>query len=206
MPIIAPIHSWQYRRLLVLFVALVVAGLWFAYDGWLGWPGSDNALVWHMEHSRYVTAHEQTTLERWPGWYGATPGQRLQMDRLVETANFSGWHSSTDIQNQRWIVAALAVLAAGALIWFLTERRRSIVADDSYLRISQRRRIALPDIVRIDNRRWNRDGIVVISYRQGTTLRHVKLDGMAFDNLSELLDVVAAHASQAEITPLRKFT
>ena len=41
MPIIAPIHSWQYRRLLVLFVALVVAGLWFAYDGWLGWPGSD---------------------------------------------------------------------------------------------------------------------------------------------------------------------
>ena len=201
MTIVAPVNKWQYRRLLLIFVVLLGAAGWFTYDGWLGWPRSDDRRVKHMEHSRYVTARQQTVLARWPGWQAATAAQRLKMDRLVHAANFTGWHSVTDIHNQRWIAAALGIVSVVVLLWCGVERRRRITVDDAGLRLSGGCVIAFDDIVRIDNRRWSRDGLVMLAYRRGGKMRQAKLDGVVFDNLGVLLNAVAARAVKAEITP-----
>ena len=202
MAIVATLSSWEKRRPIIFSLLLLAGAVWFAYDGWVNWPQQDNQIVQKMLRSRDVSPHGKALLRLWPGWQQATLAERLKYDRFVHHANFSGWHSVTDIKNQRWIVLVLAVCGLASVVWFLKVRGKIITADESGLAIPGQHKIAWSQITTIDNRKWSSHGIVVLTYVvAGAQARKVKLDGVIYENLGPLLNEVAARAVQAQMLP-----
>ncbi len=200
MQITAQLAPWERRRPLVLISLCTLFAIWFAWDGWYGWPNHDDAAVKQMLVSHRVTGADKAVARRWPGWRHANEGERLKMDHLVHVNNISGWHSVTDIQNQRWIVLALILVAVVGLMWFLRVKSRHIVADEKGLHLPGGHYVAFTEVTRIDNRRWPDAGLVTIESVDSKGGRHhAVLDGVVYENLPPLLNEVITRAIAAEV-------
>ncbi len=202
MAVVATISSWEKKRPLILAVLILAAAAWLASDGWVNWPNQDDAIVQKMLLSHDVSARGKRLLHTWPGWQKASTAQRLKFDQFVHRSNFSGWHSVTDIKNQRWIFLVTAVLGLASLIWFTRVRSRKITAAEDGLTLSNRAVILWNTITAIDNRKWTSHGIVTITYKTGgDEVRQAKMDGVIYENLGPLLNEVAARATDAKMIP-----
>ena len=195
--------EWERRRPLVLMLLCVLFGAWFAWDGWQGWPKADDAVVKKMLTSRHVTSAEKAILKTWKGWQNETKSQRKSFDHLVHDAQFSGWHSVTDISNQRRIVIILVVLTCVGGLWFYRINRLKLKADDNGLTLANGRFIAWDRITEIDNRQWSTRGTVTITFNNADgILEKVNFDGWMWQDLPRILEQIDLHATNAKaITP-----
>jgi hypothetical protein len=185
---------------LVLAFLCCVFAAWFAWDGWYGWPNHDDRAVKRMLVSHRVTGKDKAIARSWPGWRHATNAQRLRFDHLVRINNITGWHTVTDIYNQRWIVLGILLVAVGGLIWYQRVKSKRIIADDQGLHLSNGSLVAYSAIKMIDNRRWPGAGLVNIEYGDAAGhLHHAILDAVIFENLPPLLNEVMARATAAEV-------
>ncbi len=202
MAVVATISSWEKKRPLLLATLVLAAAAWLAWDGWLNWPAQDNQIVKKMLVSHDVSTAGKKLLRTWPGWQAASADQRLEFDRFVHRSNFSGWHSVTDIKNQRWIFLVMVCVGIGSLFWFSRVRGRKLSADESGLLLADNTRIDWSQITIIDNRRWTSHGIVTLTYTTaGNETRHTKMDGVIYENIGPLLNEVAARAKSAKMVP-----
>ena len=202
MAVVATISSWEKRRPLILAILVLAAAAWLASDGWINWPKQDNAIVRKMLQSHDISARGKRLLHTWPGWQKAAAAQRLQFDRFVHRSNFAGWHSVTDIKNQRWIFLVTVVLGLGSLIWFFRVRGRQITAAEGGLILADRTEIHWNNITAIDNRKWASHGIVTITYKSAEhQMKQTKMDGVIYENLGPLLNEMAARATEAKMIP-----
>jgi hypothetical protein len=199
MQIIARPAAWERRRPLVLAFLCLLFAAWFAWDGWYGWPDHDDKAVKQMLISQRVTGKDKAIARSWPGWRHATPAQRLKFDHLVHINNITGWHTVTDIQNQRWIVLGLALVGVAGLLWFLRVRTRRIIADEQSLHLPDGRVVAYAAITSVDNRRWPGAGLVRLQYTHAGQTHHATLDAVIYENLPPLLNEVIARATAAEV-------
>jgi hypothetical protein len=191
---------WERRRPLVLAFLCVVFAAWFAWDGWYGWPNHDDKAVKRMLASHRVTGKDKAMARSWPGWRHATNAERLKLDHLVRINNITGWHTVTDIHNQRWIVLGISLVALGGLIWYFRVRSKHIVADDNGLQLPDGRVIAYSAMKLIDNRRWPGSGLVTVEYTDAAGLaHHAVLDAVVYENLPPLLNEVIARAKNADV-------
>ena len=196
----ARIARFERRRPMILvFLCLIFAAL-FAWDWFVNWPGHDDRMVHRMQHSTSVDARYKKMLATWPGWNHATMAERAHYDHIVHLLNFSGWHTVTDIENQRWIALGIGVVAAFGGLWWWRVSRRKIVADDSGVTFSSGQRITWSQIKRIDNRNWISQGIVDIDYESSSgNIKTARFDSLIFDDLGPLLNSVAEHSPHAEM-------
>lgn len=136
----------------------------------------------------------------WPGWRHATNAERLKLDHLVRINNITGWHTVTDIHNQRWIVLGIGLVAVGGLIWFWRVKSKRIIADDQGLHLPNGSIVAYSAMKVIDNRRWPGAGLVTIEYGDAAGhVHHAILDAVIYENLPPLLNEVIARATAAEV-------
>jgi hypothetical protein len=203
MPIIVRANAWEKRRPMILTILCLVFAAWFAYDGWINWPGEDDSIVHDTLNnlSNEVTPADRTILEQWHGWYNASEDQRDQFTDLVRSRNWSDdWHSSTDISIQRWIVLVLLLGALCGLVWYIRVLRQIMIADEFGLTLLKGRKVAWDRISRIDNRRWASDELVVIEYQDTSgNLQKLVLDAVLFDNLPAFLNEIANRSIKAQI-------
>lgn len=108
----ARIARFERRRPMILVFLCVVFAALFAWDGFINWPGHDDHLMHRMQHSTSVDVRYKKLLDHWPGWNHATMTERAHYDHIVHLLHFSGWHTVTDIENQRWIALGISILAA----------------------------------------------------------------------------------------------
>jgi len=193
--------SWERRRPLILTILCVVFAAWFAYDGWLNYPGEDDGIVAQMMNSDTVTPADKATLKEWPGWYNSTPQQREDYTTLIrDKNNESDWHSATDILVQRWIVVFLAAAALCAFVWYLRVAKRTMTADEKGLTLVDGRIIGWESITRIDNRRWTSDELVILEYEDHAGAKqNLVLDAALFESMPVFLTEVANRAVKAQI-------
>ncbi len=200
MQMIAQPALWERRRPLVLAFLCFVFAAWFAWDGWYGWPNHDDKAVKQMLLSHRVTGKDKAIARSWPGWRHATEAQRLRFDHLVHINNITGWHTVTDIHNQRWIVLAIGLVAVGGLVWFVRVKSKRIVADDQGLHLPNGSLVAYSAMKVIDNRRWPGAGLVTVEYADaGGHSHHAVLDAVIYENLPALLNEVIARATSAQV-------
>ena len=193
--------SWERRRPIILVMACLIFAAWFAYDGWINYPGEDDGIVADMLNSDTVTVADKATLKQWPGWYKATSQQREDYTQLIrDKDNWSDWHSSTDIMVQRYIVGILLLGGVAALIWYIRVARQIMTADEKGLKILSGQIIAWDAITGIDNRRWTSDELVILEYQDPAEgKKKLVLDATLFDGLPALLTEVANRAVKAQI-------
>ena len=200
MQMIAQPALWERRRPLVLAFLCFVFAAWFAWYGWYGWPNHDDKAVKRMLVSHRVTGKDKAMARSWPGWRHATNAERLKLDHLVRINNITGWHTVTDIHNQRWIVLGIGLVAVGGLIWFWRVKFKRIIADDQGLHLPNGSVVTYSAMKVIDNRRWPGAGLVTIEYGDAAGhVHHAILDAVVYENLPPLLNEFIARATAAEV-------
>ena len=139
-----------YRNTRYIMCALLVgAGLWFAYDGWIGWP----------EHNRKVAEVKRRIDEA--DRAGDTNGAAAAR---AELGKMSKEKSSSDILLQKILAVSLPPVGIGLLAWALYASRGAYRLSGRTLHVPGHPPVTFDQITRIDKRLWDRKGIAYLDY------------------------------------------
>ena len=154
-----------YRNTRYIMCALLVgAGLWFAYDGWIGWP----------EHNRKVAEVKRRIDEA--DRAGDTNGAAAAR---AELGKMSKEKSSSDILLQKILAVSLPPVGIGLLAWALYASRGAYRLSGRTLHVPGHPPVTFDQITRIDKRLWDRKGIAYLDYEGGG--KRIKLDDFVYD-------------------------
>ena len=192
-------------RILIMVGLCAAFAIYFAYDGWVGYPANDDVLIkymWDHPSSLNDDAAARQTLKAWPGYNQATPEQIAAMALLVEKSRAEGWKGPWDIRVQQLIVVALALATLATAYFFYRYTRKRAIADDAGLSPAIGSVIPWENITKIDNTQWDKKGIVTVTYKDAAgAAQTAVLDDYDLENLPAVLDEVANRALHAEFDP-----
>jgi hypothetical protein len=162
-------HAGRYFRnaRYIIVVGMIAVGLWFAHDGWINYP-ADNAKIAELERQQQdARDHKQDT----------------EVSRLAAELKNHVKHSDTDLLIQKIIAVALPVVGLYYLVVSLYRSRGRIRLAGDVLYVPGRVPIAASQIVRIDDRAWDRKGISRIFYESADKSEaSVKLDDFVYEH------------------------
>ncbi len=155
-----------YRNTRYLMAGLLVgAGLWFAYDGWVGWP----------EHNRKLGEIRRQVVER-RGDRDAAAAAKVKLGTMSKEK------SSTDILIQKLLAISLPPLGIALLIWALRNSRGEYRLAGDTLHVPGHPPVRLEQIVRVDKRLWDRKGIAYVEYEiPGRPAGRMKIDDFVYE-------------------------
>lgn len=134
----------------IISAVMVAMGLWFGYDGFVGYPRHNRiAVELQAEKSRATTEAEKGAIQT----------------KIVEHGKE---HTATDIFWQRVLFFALPPLGIAAIArWIYISRGVYRLTADKLLHVPGHPPVPLDSITEIDKRQWDRKGIAHISYELG---------------------------------------
>ncbi len=142
-----------YRNTRYIMCALLVgAGLWFAYDGWVGWPEHNRKLG---EVKRRIEQSDNA---------GDTNGAAAAR---AELGKMSKEKSSSDILLQKVLALSLPPIGIGLLGWALYNSRGAYRLSGHTLHVPGHPAVSFDQITRIDKQLWDRKGIAYLDYDRG---------------------------------------
>jgi len=154
-----------YRNTRYIMCAILVgAGLWFAYDGWVGWPA----------HNRKVADVKVRIQEAdSSGDRDAAAAARTELGKLSKEK------SNSDIMLQKILAVSLPPLGIALLTWALYNSRGAYRLSGRTLHVPGHPPVTLDQITSIDRKLWDRKGIAYIEYEGGS--QPIKLDDFVYD-------------------------
>jgi hypothetical protein len=175
---------WTQQKGLIPFL-FILFGAYFLYDGFVGYPRSDERWKAHEERKGTPGAWEAYAAER--GWKTQPPEKFLGPEKYREQYYFG-----------------TGTLIVGILSLVYWQRQRRVVIRNDATGISTSRGLAIPyaSITRVDKKIWKEKGFAYIEYQQGGgtgkfTLDDAKFDPKALDIILE--ETVAAVKGRAVI-------
>jgi hypothetical protein len=144
--------SRDYRWRRYLFAAIVLGmGLYFAYDGWIGWP-QRNTLI------RQALAERDDAQDR--GDSARVAELSTQLKALGDIKN------DASILLQKLLGVGLPPLAVALLVMWVYRSRGAYVLDTdaAALRVPGHGVVELQHITQLDKSQWNRKGIAIVHY------------------------------------------
>jgi len=143
--------SGEYRiRRYLMTLLLVAGGIWFAYDGWKGWP---------QENRQIADLNRQMDEAKKSG-----------NDELRESINSNSLthktpHTDLDIRWQKNLAIALPIGGVLFLIWTLFNSRGTYQLQGGTLSVPGHPPVQLAEITEVDGSKWDRKGIAYIHYK-----------------------------------------
>ncbi len=158
-------------RLLIISLLALLGGLYFLYDGLVGYPHEQ---AMYLEYKQVKDTYPEDYNERWPdiardrGWSLEVPEYKSDMDILTQK-----------------IIAGI-LIPIGALILFrlLLNRGRWVAMDEQGLTDYTGRTIPFDAITELDESRWQRKGIAVVHYKADGQDGRFVLDDWKFDRVA----------------------
>ncbi len=206
MAIIAKASKTVRNKNLILIGMIVVFAIWFAYDGWQGWPAKNDEIV-HKQIPARIAQNKlppevADQFKNWKTWNTETPERRKLLEDAWHQYHFDGFHSDVDLAVQKAIVVFLSVATIVAIWWYKRCQKRRATADEAGLSPAEGIMIPWDAITKIDNTRWKRTGIVDLAYVENGEEKMAKLDDYLLDGLPPVLNEVVTRATKAQvITP-----
>ncbi len=158
----------RYRgKHLAFTVIMIAAGFWFAYDGWIGWPGHNQRL---RSLDQQIDQAEQT-------------GDRKRyQDLKAQLASMHRQYTPVDLLIQRILAVGLPVFGILYGAWTLAVTRGQYRLVGQALMLPGHDPIDFADIQRLDKSRWERKGIATLYYQTATgSERSARLDDFAYE-------------------------
>ena len=182
-----PGRYYRNARYLMTLIC-VVLGLWFAYDGWVGWPGENRK---HAE----VSAKLETA---------RAVGDKDNESKLQEELKSIKFHGGFDIPLQRILGVTLPLAGVALLCWALYNSRGTYRFADNTLYAPGHPPVPVDAIRQIDKQKWDRKGIAYLDYElTGGGKGRIKLDDFVYeqkptqDILTRIELLVAPETSEA---------
>ena len=160
-------RHYQVRLLLISLLALF-GGLYFLYDGLVGYP---HLQAMYQQYQQIKQDYPQDYNQQW-----------------VKTAQERGWpregpeyKSDTDILTQKIIAAILLPIGVLMLGRVLFNRGRWIAMNEQGLIDHAGRRVDFETITSLDESRWQRKGIAVVHYQSDGQAGRFILDDWKYE-------------------------
>jgi len=135
-------------------------------------------------HNNLITAAVCLGAALWfgyDGWVGPYKQKQLDSNNGKPTSNL--------LFNQ-YAPVPLAAVAVWALAAAVAGKSRKITADDKGLVLADGRQIPYDDIVKIDKRKFAKEGVFTLEYQQAGKDKSISLSDRKYDNLGLLLDEI----------------
>ena len=149
----------------VMVLAFVGMGLWFCYDGWIGWPYGNQRLE---EISGELTAAQQAN-------------DTEAITRLSEEQKKYNHHKDTDILLQKVLGFVLPPLGIVMLVWALYNSRGVYRLSGQTLEVPGHPPVSFDHIRRLDKQLWDRKGIAYVDYDVDGQTGRLKLDDFVYE-------------------------
>jgi hypothetical protein len=165
-PIIAR-GSGEYRiRRYLMTLLLVAGGIWFAYDGWKGWP-SENQQI-HDLNRQMDEADKAGNHDLY---------ESIKSNDLTRKTP----HTDLDIRWQKILAVALPIGGVLFLIWTLFNSRGAYQLQGSTLSVPGHPPVQLTEITEVDGSKWDRKGIAYVHYQTaGGVSGKLRLDDFVY--------------------------
>ena len=154
---------WKKQKLL-LAILLIGFGAWFAFDGAIGWPKSNERWREHERLKGEEGKWEEFAKEK--GW-STEPPHRL--------------YESKDILGQYVIGGLCATLGLATLIYWLSQVSRTLRMDDEAVFTASGVRVPFPSIVGVGKKLWDAKGIAKVRYTLDGKQGEFIVDDYKFD-------------------------
>ena len=167
-------RQWR-NRILFQTVFFIGFGLWFFYDGVVGYPRHNDRLA------QFAAAKARGEAAEWPafaaknGWAGQDHFAPYTADDLKVQYVLGG------------ICVAGGLLALG---WFLIGRGQKLASDGQTVWGVRGQRVPLDAFVKTDRRKWDRKGIAYAFYEENGKRRRLTIDDYKFVGGEDILKQV----------------
>ncbi len=184
-PIIAGAARYYRMTRYIMCALIFVFGLYFAYDGWIGYPKQNAQL-----------ADVNARMER-----AQRNADEAEIAKLTEERKDYKPHTEMDIFLQKVLGVSLPPVAIAFLIWSLYNSRGAYKLENGVLSVPGHPPIAIDQIRRIDRKLWDRKGIVFFDYElpDGKGTGRIKLDDFVYDR--KPTDAIFARIEKSLLPP-----
>ena len=143
---IAPI--WKKQK---LFVSLLMIGfgLYFYFDGAIGWPRSNERFIKHEEFEKVNNQEGWVTYANERGWT-TEPPHKL--------------HTHEDLVAQFAFGSLFVVLGGVILVYWLTQIRCVLKTDEEAVYTAAKTRVPFGAITGVGKKKWDTKGIATVRY------------------------------------------
>jgi hypothetical protein len=166
-PIVAKGGQYYRNMRYIMCVGLIAAGVWFGYDGFVGWPKKNQQIA------DLTAQHEQA----------ARAGDREKAAALLEERKKLGdIKGEWDLFLQRALCFTLPPLGVGIVLWALYRSRGEYRLVGQTLHVPGHPPVPFENITEIDRHLWDRKGIAYIHYDIGGRQQgRLTLDDFIYD-------------------------
>ncbi len=207
-PILCHVTPWYFRRMGMMAAMLAGFGLYFLYDGQVGYPKANRIAdkqVWFEEVvlKSFDEARAADKLELWvenarrQGW---PTGREGEPPRWVSYAAQNGWpekphrYTEKEIREQFWWGGGSLLGAWAVGIIILLNRNKVLQGDVDGFRSPEGVIVKHADVFRVDKRPWDTKGLAYVWYRSGGEgpERRAVIDDLKYEGAAWVLDDVLA--------------
>lgn len=163
---------WTQQKGLIPLLFLFF-GAYFLYDGFIGYPRSDERFQTHQALKDQPGAWEKLCAEK--GWKTEPPEKFLGPSKY---------------QEQFWFGSLTALVGLISLIYWQRQRKTVIRNDETGISTDRPLVIPYTSITRVDKRVWKDKGYAYIYFQEGSRLGKLTLDDAKHD--PKALDIILA--------------
>ena len=159
-----PGYRWKH---LIVAVAMIAFGLWFAYDGWKKWPEENRRIAQVQKEKEAASAANNTA----------------EVERLAKELQELNYHTDMDLLIQKILAFTLPAFGIFWGAWTLKDTRGVYRMSGNTLYVPGHPPVTVDDIRRIDKRKWDKKGIAYLHYEVGQPPKAgiLKLDDFAYE-------------------------
>ncbi len=204
--IVCVIAPWYYRRMGLMAAMFLGMGLYFCYDGKVGYP-KENIIAekkaWFESDvmASYDVARSKGEVEL-NDWLkkardlGHINKADLKQPRWNDYAAPFGWpsepkmHSENEIEQQYYWGGIMLLGAFGAGMLVLINHNKTLVGEVEQMIMPNGKTVRYVDIFKVDKRKWDKKGLAHAYYRSGATdvEQCAVIDDLKFDGAGKVLD------------------
>jgi len=209
--IVCAITPWYYRRMGLMAAMFLGMGLYFCYDGRIGYPKENivaEKKAWFEKEvmADYDVARNkgEAELNEWlkqARERGFINKPELKQPRWDDYSAPFGWpseptiHSRNEIEQQYYwgSVMLLGAVIAGILV--LINHNKIFVGQEEHMIMPNGKIVSYADVFKVDKRKWDKKGLAHVYYRSegAGAEHHVVIDDLKFEGAGKVLDRLLKH-------------
>ncbi len=207
--IICRVTPWFYRRMGILAAMLAFMGLYFLYDGKIGYRKA-NVIADEKEkfEQEFLKSFEDAAsagrLDEWierARAEGKPTGENGEPPKWASYAAQRGWpeqpkrYSEDEIVQQFQWGGGMLLLAFFVIVKVLLDRGKTLVGREQHMIMPNGAEVRFADVYKVDKRKWDHKGLATVHHRVGGVEKRAVVDDLKFDGAGRVLDRLLAQFS-----------
>lgn len=200
-PITCHVTQWYFKRMSLMSLMFVGFGLYFLYDGFIGYPKKnrifDEHLAFKARQEEFAAAREGNPGVEWES-YARGRGWPLE-DRWRDYTAKRGWAEKIpekryNINEQFFFGGLCCALGLGILGMMLFNRHRRLTASASAFTTPEGKEVPFSAAFRIDKRKWANKGLAYVHFKDGSGReRRAVIDDLKYEGADHVLARLMTH-------------